>query len=435
MLLCSAGNASQANQELVLRVSNVWGSMARHLTQSRSLRAAIIFAAGGFGFAAGNIVLAMVLPAAQFGVVALALALNQFSLTIGTFGMEVIVNRHRPRVDRVFTGYLFGVATATSVVLTLAAGYYYRLTATLTLLLFVMVVASTINKVIAAIFQEDGRIGGSLLLLQIHNYTLLVTAGLIVPLAKLGAPVVVGVVGLGYACTATWGWWQVRRTMSGPRAPISVGLLLREGVAIVGLSVAVQTLFQFERLAIPKVGSMEMLATYAVLAAIAGSAYRMIQLGNSFTLLPRMRAAPDVSAAHAVIRSESITAVIAAVASTLIVIAAKPLVFHYLLRDKYVVGWELIAVMISIGLTRVWEGFSSTIVSALGTATRMAQLSAVSWLSLAIALAGAIGGRGYGLFGILCGMLVAWLTLAGAGTWLALRSFKDRFVVNASAHS
>jgi hypothetical protein len=277
------------------------------------------------------------------------------------------------------------------------------------------------------VFQEDGRIGGSLLLLQIHNYTLLIAAGLVVFMGRWGAAVVIGVVAAGYVCSASWGWWHVRRTMTAGRKAISVRLLLSEGAAIVGLSVAVQTLFQFERLAIPKIGSMEMLATYAVLAAVAGSAYRMIQLGNSFTLLPSIRAATDRRSARAVIRSESITAALAAGASSVVVIVGAPLVFHYLLHDKYVIGWELLAVMIAIGLARVWEGFSSTIVSALGSATRMAQLSLVSWISLAIALAGAIGGRGYGLLGILCGMQLAWLTLAAAGTWLALRSFSERF--------
>jgi O-antigen/teichoic acid export membrane protein len=409
--------------------------MSHHLTRSKSLRAVIIFAAGGFGFAAGNIVLAMVMPAAQFGIVALALALNQFSLTIGTFGMEVIVNRHRPRVDGTFTAYLLAAATTTSAIVAVAAGYYYQLALPLMLFLFVMVVASTINRVIAAVFQEDRRIVGSLFLLQIHNYTLLIAAGLVVFVARSGAALIIGVVALGYVCTAAWGWWHVRRNMSAERQTVSVRLLLSEGAAIVGLSVAVQTLFQFERLAIPKIGSMEMLATYAVLAAVAGSPYRMIQLGNSFTLLPNIRAASDRAAARTVIRSESVTAAIAAAASSLLVIVGAPLVFHFLLHGKYVIGWRLLAVMIAIGLARVWEGFSSTIVSALGTATRMAQLSLVSWLSLAIAFAGAIGGRAYGLLGILCGMQLAWLTLAAAGTWLAVRSFKEHFGAGGTVHS
>jgi O-antigen/teichoic acid export membrane protein len=386
-----------------------------------------MFAAGGFGFAAGNIVLAMVLPAAAFGLVALALALNQFTLTIGTFGMEVIVNRHRPSIDRTFSIYLLVAASSTSAIIVLAAGWFYHLSVVLVLLVFLMVVASTINRVIAAVFQEDGKTTGALALLQVHNYTLLIAAGVVGFVAGGGAALVVGVVALSYVLTATWGFWHVRRNMAIGRKALDVKLLLREGAAIVGLSVAVQTLFQFERLVIPKIGSMEMLATYAVLAAIAGSAYRMIQLGNSFTLLPSLRGASDRATARAVIRSECITAAIATVAASIVVIVGGPLVFHYLLHDKYIIGWPLLAVMIGIGLVRVWEGFSSTIVSALGSTTRMAQLSVASWVSLAVALAGAIGGSAFGLFGILCGMQAAWLTLAAAGTWLALRSFNERF--------
>jgi hypothetical protein len=57
----------------------------------------------------------------------------------------------------------------------------------------------------------------------------------------------------------------------------------------------------------------------------------------------------------------------------------------------------------------------------------MAQLSILSWVSLGVALGGAIVGARFGLLGILCGMQAAWLILAAAGTWLAIRSFKDRF--------
>jgi hypothetical protein len=400
--------------------------MLRHLSRSRSLRAAFVFAAGGFGFAAGNVVLALVLPAAVFGLVALSLALNQFSLTIGTFGLEVIVNRHRPQIDRRFSAYLLSTATLTSALVAFGAGIYYRLSAVLVLLLFLMVIASTVNRVMAAAFQEDGRHTAALVLLQIHNYTLLLAAAAVGLAAPRSAEFVIGLVGFGYLCTAIWGWLRVRASM-GERRRVGVRLLLREGAAILGLSGAVQTLFQFERLAIPKLGSMEMLATYAVLAAVAGSAFRMIQLGNAFTLLPSLRRAGSPVAAWSVIRSEAITAAAAAAGSSLLVLAGAPLVFHYLLRDKYPIGWALLGAMLAIGWARVWEGFSSTIVAALGDARRMAQLSALSGCSLAIALGGAILARSAGLLGILCAVQCAWLTLAAAGTWLARRCFEERF--------
>jgi hypothetical protein len=193
------------------------------------------------------------------------------------------------------------------------------------------------------------------------------------------------------------------------------------------LSVAIQLLFQFERLAIPRVGSMEMLATYAVLTAVAGSPYRMIQAGNTFTLLPRMRSSPDAQAARRVIVSEGKTAVVFAALSTLAIAVLAPLVFHYFLHDRYVIGWGLLVVAIAMGGVRVWEGFSTTIVSALGTPRRLAQLSAVGWLALAVAIVGVVVGGRYGLIGVLYGTLAAWLVLAAGGTWLARLSLRERF--------
>jgi O-antigen/teichoic acid export membrane protein len=223
--------------------------------------------------------------------------------------------------------------------------------------------------------------------------------------------------------------------MTEGRSRISLRLLLREGISVVGLSVAVQVLFQFERLAIPKVGSMEMLATYAVLAAVAGSPYRMIQLGNSFTLLPRMRAAPDRQTARKVLVHEGFTACVVTVLATVAIIVLAPLVFHYALHDKYVIGWALLGVAFAMGVVRVWEGFSTTIVSALGSPRRLAQLSMVGWASLGCAVVGVITGSSYGLVGVLYGTLAAWVVLAAGGTWLARLSLQERFTARPFALS
>lgn len=369
----------------------------------------------------------MVLAPASFGVVALLLALNQFGLTVGSFGLEVIVNRHRPRLDHVFATNLLIPAVSTSAVMALVAYYYYGLHTTIVALLFLMIVGSTVNRVVAGLFQEERRFTSAMALLQVHNYTLLAAAGLIALFSMPDESLVTGLIAVSYLSTAIFGWWRARATMNEGRSRISMRLLLSEGASVVGLNVAVQVLFQFERLAIPKVGSMEMLATYAVLAAIAGSPYRMIQLGNSFTLLPRIRAAPDARSARKVIAHEMITAGLVALLSTLGIIVFAPMVFHYVLHDRYVIGWALLTVAIAMGGVRVWEGFSTTIVSALGTPRRMAQLSAISWISLAVALGGAIIGSAYGLVGVLYGTLTAWVVLAAGGTWLAQVSFRERF--------
>jgi O-antigen/teichoic acid export membrane protein len=407
------------------------GAILARLLKSQSIRAALIFAAGGFGFAAGNVVLAMVLPADDFGTISLLLALNQFGLTLGCFGMDVVVNRHRPLIDARFARNLLIPALLTSALMALATYFYYHLARTIAVLAFLMIAGSTVNKVVAGLFQGERRFLSATVLLQIHNYTLLLAAGLVVLLSKASAAMVAALVAVSYLSTALIGWWYARTTMTEGRSRIDIRVLLSEGFSVVGLTLAVQFLFQFERLAIPKVGSMAMLATYAVLTAVAGSPYRMIQLGNSFTLLPRVRAAPDAPSARKVVSHEFVTATLVTALSTAAIATIGPLAFHYILHDRYQIGWSLLSVAIAMGVVRVWEGFSTTVVSALGTPRRLAQLSAISWVSLAVALAGVVIGSRYGLPGILYGTLAAWVVLSGGGTWLALVSFRERFGVPA----
>ena len=103
--------------------------MIVRLLKSDSLRSAIGFAAGGAGFAAGNILLARVMSPQGFGVVALVLALNQFGVTFGPFGLEVVANRHRPRVGRRLGLLALAFATVTGIVAALIAYGYYGLSA------------------------------------------------------------------------------------------------------------------------------------------------------------------------------------------------------------------------------------------------------------------------------------------------------------------
>jgi hypothetical protein len=121
--------------------------------------------------------------------------------------------------------------------------------------------------------------------------------------------------------------------------------------------------------------------------------------------------------------------VLAAIGGVLI---AAPLVFHGMLHDKYVIGSNLMAVTIAVGVARVAEGFSTTAVAALGTARSLARISAMAWVSLCVGIVGAILGSRAGLFGIVCGTLLGWLTLSASGIVLAHRSFRQRFAVQAT---
>lgn len=403
--------------------------MIGRLLKSDSLRSAIGFAAGGAGFAAGNILLAKVMSPEGFGVVALVLALNQFGLTFGPFGLEVVANRHRPRVGRRLGLLSLGLATATGIVAAAIAYLYYGLSAGIVALLIPMVMGSATARVGSALFQGEHRFKMAMALSQASNYILLVIAFLAMGLSLNSQGFVLTVMAAGYVAISAVGWWVAYRTVNEGRREIKFDLALSEGAAALGIGVGVEILSQFERLAIPKVGSVAMLGTYAVLAAVAGSPFRMIRIGTSFSLLPRLRAVSTAAEARAVLVRETLTALSMALASSVLIVLVAPLVFNTLLQGKYEIGFGLIGATIVVGMAKVWEGFSTAVTVACGSPRAMATISVLAWICLAVAAGAMVVGGRFGLIGILYGVGVAWVLLAAGGTYLATVSFRARFAV------
>lgn len=401
--------------------------MIARLLKSDSLRSAIGFAAGGAGFAAGNILLAKVMSPEGFGVVALVLALNQFGVTFGPFGLEVVANRHRPRVGRRLGLLSLALATTTGIIAAAIAFLYYGLSAGIVVLLLPMVIGSATGRVCSALFQGEHWFKSAMILSQAPNYILLFIALLALGLSLASESFVLISMAVGYVIVSGLGWLLAYRTVNEGRREIGFPMAFSEGAAALGIGVGVEILTQFERLAIPKVGSVEMLGTYAVLAAVAGSPFRMIKIATSFSLLPRLRAAASLVEARAVIVRESFTALSMAAASGVAVVLVAPLVFNTLLKGKYEIGFGLIAATIMVGLARIWESFSTTITMSCGSRGSMAVISVLAWFCLAVAAGAMVIGARYGLLGILYGVGGAWVLLAAGGTYLAVVSLRARF--------
>jgi O-antigen/teichoic acid export membrane protein len=397
------------------------------LWKSDSLRSAVGFAAGGAGFAAGNILLARVMTPEGFGVVALVLALNQFGLTFGPFGLEVVANRHRPRVGRRLGLLSLGLATATGIAAAAIAYLYYGLSVGIVTLLLPMVMGSATARVGSALFQGEHRLKMAMVLSQASNYILLFIALLAISLSLTSESLVLAVMASGYVAISAVGWWVAYRTVNEGRQEIKFDLALSEGAAALGIGVGVEILSQFERFAIPKVGSVAMLGTYAVLAAVAGSPFRMIRIGTSFSLLPRLRAVTNAAEARAVLLRESLTALLMALASSVLIVLVAPWVFASLLQGKYAIGFGLIGATIVVGMAKVWEGFSTAVTVACGSQRSMATISILAWVCLAVAAGAMVVGARFGLIGILYGVGVAWVLLAAGGSYLAIVSFRARF--------
>jgi O-antigen/teichoic acid export membrane protein len=397
------------------------------LLKSDSLRSAIGFAAGGAGFAAGNILLAKVMSPQGFGVVALILALNQFGVTFGPFGMEVVANRHRPRVGRRLGLLSLALATVTGFVAAAIAYWYYGLSAGIVVLLLPMVMGSATGRVCSALFQGEHLFNSAMILSQASNYILLFIALLALGFSLATEKFVLISMAVGYVIVSAVGWWVAYRTVNEGRREINFPMAFSEGAAALGIGVGVEILSQFERLAIPKVGSVEMLGTYAVLAAVAGSPFRMIKIATSFSLLPRLRAVSSAAEARAVIVRESFTALSMAAASCVAIVLVAPLVFDTLLKGKYQIGFSLIGATIVVGLVKIWESFSTAVTMSCGSRRSMAIISALAWVCLAVAAGAMVLGARFGLLGILYGVGSAWVLLAAGGTYLAVVSLRVRF--------
>jgi len=175
------------------------------------------------------------------------------------------------------------------------------------------------------------------------------------------------------------------------------------------------------------------LATYAALAAVVGAPFRATQIGVAFTLIHRLRSAPDAAAARAVLWHEILVAILLVTVSIAGVLIVAPLVFHHFLHDKYVISRPLMIVTLAVGVVRVAESFSTTAVTALGTALSLARVSAMGWMGLAVAIAGATSFSSHGLVGIVFGTLLGWLTLWTGGLLIGIGAFKQRFAAGAIA--
>ena len=401
--------------------------MIRRLFKSEALRSAIWFGAGGVGFAAGNVLLARELSPESFGVIALALALNQFGLTFGPCGIEMFANRHRPRIGSTLIRLVFSTSTIAGLVVGAVAHFYYHLSPTIVVLIIAMSIGSATNRVGSALFQGGQQLPMALVLSQVHNYILLLAAILIMVLAFHSNVFALSIVTAGYAASAVLGWLLAYRYLNSGRSKFVPFVALREGLAALGVGVAVEVLGQFERLAIPKVGSMEMLSTYAVLTAVAGSPFRMLQIGTSFSLLPRLRAATTAAVARGVLLRESAVALSVALAAGAFITLFAPYLFKVLFGGKYDIPLNLVAASVIVGLTKLWQSLAVTIVTACGTTRALATISIFAWICLGVAAVATVIGSRFGLVGILYGVGFAWALLASGATYLATACFRARF--------
>ena len=382
------------------------------LQKSSALQTAVVFGLGGVAFALGNLLLARALPPEQFGSFTLFVALVQIGASIGPIGLDGLVNR-RPggimlRRRALLTSGIVAAVTA------IVATTLYRLNAALVVALIISITAGGTSLVAAAIFQRQGRFGLSLSLSQGNTVALLAVGAVAVIARGSETRFLAALVALSYVISASVGWGILAREPS--QEPTEVPSFW-EGLSLLGINAAALILMQLERVLTPRLLTLEDLATFAVLAALVGSSFRMLQMGTGYALLPRLNTASSPEERQQLVRREAVAVMLIGVTAAVLVWFAAPWIADWLLAGKYDLSTPLMIAALVSGGVKIVDSFATTPVRALGSAHQLAMLNWVSWACVGVGgIGGWIGAR-WGLVGLIYGVTLGWFARSAiAGT-------------------
>jgi O-antigen/teichoic acid export membrane protein len=372
----------------------------------------VVFGLGGVAFALGNLLLARALSPAQFGAFTLFVALVQIGASIGPLGLDGLVNRRPGGVLLPGRALLTsGVVAAATAIL---ASTLYRMNTALVVALIVSITAGGASQMAAATFQSQRRFGLSLSLSQGHAVALLGVGALAVITRGSEPRFLAALVAASYAISASVGWGILARGRSQGSTEVPSFL---EGLSLLGISVAALILMQLERVLAPRLLTLEDLATFAVVAALVGSPFRMLQMGAGYALLPRLSTASSPEERRQLVWREALAVMFMSGSAALLVWFAAPWIADWLLAGKYELGTSLMIATLVSGGVKVVDSFATTPVRALGTDRQLAMLNSVSWGCVGVGVMGGWIGARWGLVGLIYGVTLGWVVrtaIAGA---------------------
>jgi O-antigen/teichoic acid export membrane protein len=395
----------------------------RELWRSPTLRTVVVYATSGLGFAGANLVLARVLPTAEYAVFTLVIALANLGYSLAPAGVDGIVNRRHLDAGPRLLRRTLAASLLVGVPFMIAAQLGYSLSTVMALILFVSTVAGGAMQVAGAQFQSERRYGISLALTQSPNLALMVAALAVIASDDRRAWLPLSISMLGFVLAAVYGWSVLFRERA--TKPVHESWFpWSEAFAFAGLSGAGLFLIQLERLVIPHVLPLRDLATYGVLAPIAGSLFRVLQMGVGYTLVPRLRAPGTVPERRELITHEAKLVAVLVVAGSVTLWLVTPFIERWILQGKYhLTGPLLLAALVS-GVAKIMDAFTKSTVTALATPAELSLVNLLGWACVALAVLAAVFGARWGLAGVIYGVGFGWLLRSLTGLYITLRHLK-----------
>jgi O-antigen/teichoic acid export membrane protein len=252
---------------------------------------------------------------------------------------------------------------------------------------------------------------------------LLFAAGAVIVSRDREAWLPLAIAALGFVLAALSGWTVLFRER-GKKPARQNWFPWREAFSFAGLNAAGLVLVQLDRLIIPHVLPLGDLATYGVLAAIAGSLFRVLQMGVGYTLLPRLRAASSVPERRQLIAHEAKLVSVLVIAGSTVIWMVTPAVEGWFLQDKYHLTSALLMAALVSGMAKVANAFTRSTVTALATQAELSLVNVLGWLSVGLAIPAAFFGARWGLAGVIYGVGFGWFLRALTALYVTLRHLR-----------
>jgi O-antigen/teichoic acid export membrane protein len=383
----------------------------------------VIYGASGLGFAGANLVLARLLPTAEYALFTLVIALANLGYSLAPAGVDGIVNRRHLEAGPALLRRTLTASVPIGLIFAIVAELAYQMSPLMLLVLLVSTTAGGAMAVAAAQFQSERRYAISLALSQSPNLVLLVAAGAVVVTRDREAWLPLVIAALGFLLAALYGWAVLFRERATKPAR-ETWFPWTEAFSFAGLNAAGLVLIQLERLVIPHVLPLEDLATYGVLAAIAGSLFRVLQMGVGYTLVPRLRAASSVPERRQLIAHEAKLVSAMVVAGSIFIWVVTPVIERVLLQDKYHLESALLVAALISGMAKIMNAFTKSTVTALATPAELSLVNVFGWASVALAIPAALLGGRWGLAGVIYGVGLGWVLRAVTALYVTLRHLK-----------
>ncbi|MGO9633212.1 MAG: hypothetical protein ACLPX1_04850 [Steroidobacteraceae bacterium] len=324
----------------------------------------------------------------------------------------------RPFVpDRRLNRQVFCTSLLAATLLVAVASFLYPLPVALLAVMGVCIIAGGVKTVAVSYFRSQERFNSALALTVSTNASVLL-ASVIGYIAGARSALLPGVaMSLSLALTAVLGWRAVRPGTSRPNE--SNPYAWSEGWSAVSFASAGMILGAFERLLAPRLLDLHELATFSVLATVAGSPFQMLQWGVGYTMVPGLRNTKTAAQRVKVFWHEAIVVAATAVAAGVVVWIVTPSVLHWILNDRYSIAWPLLTAALVTGALKVLSSLAASVVNALGSGRDLLLISGIGWIAIAFGFVGALLGVRWGLTGLVFGVGVGWLFRAISIFWIA----------------